>query len=64
MSPNRPGTTNDENFAIDKAMSEAPGTKRVYSSPTLIHYGSVAKLTKSGSGGIGEGLLMLMVPCL
>jgi hypothetical protein len=51
-------------------MSEQPRSldpkpvRKPYSTPRLIEYGPVEKLTHSGSGTIGDGGLMMMVPCL
>jgi hypothetical protein len=40
------------------------GSKKAYTTPELIEYGPVEKLTASGSGSVGEGGAMGMVPCL
>jgi hypothetical protein len=45
-----------------KPRSEA--SKKAYTTPQLIEYGPVEKLTASGSGTVGDGGLMMMLPCL
>jgi hypothetical protein len=45
-----------------KSRSEA--SKKAYTTPQLIEYGPVEKLTATGSGGVGEAGLMGMQMCL
>ena len=40
------------------------GSKKAYTTPQLIEYGPVEKLTASGSGIVGDGGLMMMLRCL
>lgn len=37
--------------------------KKPYSTPNLIEYGSVAKLTQTGAFSVGDATMMMM-PCL
>jgi hypothetical protein len=39
-------------------------SKKAYTTPQLIEYGPVEKLTASGSGTVGDGGLMMMLQCL
>jgi len=52
-----------ENKAGKRAES-LDSTKNAYSSPKLVEYGNVAKLTQGGTGTVGDGLGMNMAPCL
>jgi hypothetical protein len=51
-------------------MSEQPESlepkpvRKPYSTPRLIEYGPVEKLTHSGSGTAGDGGAMMRAPCL
>jgi hypothetical protein len=47
----------------ERAETQGP-TKNAYSSPKMVEYGNVAKLTQGGTGTVGDGLGMSMQPCL
>jgi hypothetical protein len=40
------------------------GCKKAYTTPQLVEYGPVEKLTASGTGTVGDGGLMMMLQCL
>lgn len=51
----------------DDRPDETPATprKRRYVSPELVEYGSIGKLTRGGSGTVGEGVGGMSMPmCL
>jgi hypothetical protein len=37
-----------------RALDEAGGVRRAYAAPELVEYGTVAKLTQSGSGSVAD----------
>ena len=47
-----------------KRAERLDSAKTAYSSPKLVEYGNVAKLTQGGTGTVGDGLGMNMAPCL
>jgi len=47
-----------------RAPDEAGGVRRVYVAPELVEYGTVAKLTQSGTGSFNDGSGMMMMTCL
>lgn len=55
---------NAEKAVHEEGMSKV-GAKKPYSSPRLVEYGSVAKLTLSGSGPSADGInTMMTAACL
>ncbi len=49
----------------DRKTGPTRPAKRPYVTPVLTEYGSIGKLTRAGSGGVGEGVGgMSMVMCL
>lgn len=49
----------------DRRLPGDTGVRRPYTSPELIEYGTVAKLTQTGGGSFSDfGGMMRMMPCL
>ena len=49
----------------DQKNATTPPARRPYATPVLTEYGSIGKLTRAGSGAVGEGVGgMSMVMCL
>lgn len=48
----------------DRKSEPVRPTRRPYAAPVLTEYGSIGKLTRSGSGAVGEGSGMSMPMCL
>jgi len=48
----------------EKKSAEPSPERKVYITPELVEYGSIAKLTQGASGPVGDGQGMNMQPCL
>jgi hypothetical protein len=51
--------------AVNKEVSsEEPVVKKAYTSPRLLEYGSISKLTQGVSGSVADGVTLMANPCL
>jgi hypothetical protein len=48
---------------VNKSNLQSEPSKKLYTAPHLVEYGAVEKLTHTGTGTVGDGV-MTMPPCL